>query len=661
MELSRFGEIRPSPDGAKAALSVTRIDRDKNNYTTAIWMVDRVSGDAHPFSAGPSDGAPAWSPDGKRLAFLSARGNDMEAQIYVMPATGGEARPVSAGLKGAGNLAWAPDGRSLTVIAWREEPEAETEVLWKAIEQAGAMPEDGRRSADLLMTARIKYRYDGVGYTDDRRRHVARITVGADPTEPTFLTGGPFDVSDYAWHPDGSRMTYVRAETGRRDELWDTGLYELEIASGEARRMSSPGGIVAGLAWSPNGRHLAIVGEDHAVGPATEMGVFVMDAHEGRSRRLAPEFDRPVSGLLGDTGVIGDAMPITWDADSAGLTVLILDGGNVIPHHFSLAGGMPKPLVPPGFTGNVSHIAGAYPHYWAIVESSSRPAEVHLLVAGEEPRRLTDIQTTRIQHWNPVEYRTVTYRHPDGTAIEAFVALPPTFQEGTRYPLMLMVHGGPHGAYGHSFDHEPQYYAASGRIVLMVNPRGSSGYGQHFAAACVNDWGGGAYQDIMAGVDALIERGWVDPARMAVNGISYGGYMTSWIVTQTDRFACAVPEMIVYDLVSMWGTSDIGWYFIEVEGAGSPWEDREAIWAHSPAAYADHVTTPTLLIEGELDFRCPVSQGEEFYTALKRRAVKTRLVRLQGASHMAAWIGAPRQRLARKALIEAWLTEHGVV
>jgi dipeptidyl aminopeptidase/acylaminoacyl peptidase len=165
----------------------------------------------------------------------------------------------------------------------------------------------------------------------------------------------------------------------------------------------------------------------------------------------------------------------------------------------------------------------------------------------------------------------------------------------------------------------------------------------------------------MAGVDALIERGWVDPGRMTVNGISYGGYMTSWIVTQTDRFACAVPEMIVYDLVSMWGTSDIGWYFIEVEGAGSPWEDREPIWAHSPAAYADHVTTPMLLIEGELDFRCPVSQGEEFYTALKRRAVKTCLVRLQGASHMAAWIGAPRQRLARKALIEAWLTKHGGV
>ena len=274
---------------------------------------------------------------------------------------------------------------------------------------------------------------------------------------------------------------------------------------------------------------------------------------------------------------------------------------------------------------------------------------------------MTDIQTTHLKAWNAVEYRSLTYTRPDGTAVQAFVALPPDFQEGTRYPLMLMVHGGPHGAFGHAFSHEEQFYASSGRIVLMVNPRGSTGYGQAFSAACVNDWGGGDYADIMAGVDHLIERGWVDPARMAVNGISYGGYMSSWIVTQTDRFACAVPEMIVYDLVSMWGTSDIGWYFTETEGAGSPWENRDHVWKHSPAAHAHNVKTPTLLIEGELDFRCPISQGEEFYTALKRHGVETRLVRLQGASHIAAFTGKPRQRLARKAIIEAWLKQHGVM
>jgi dipeptidyl aminopeptidase/acylaminoacyl peptidase len=194
----------------------------------------------------------------------------------------------------------------------------------------------------------------------------------------------------------------------------------------------------------------------------------------------------------------------------------------------------------------------------------------------------------------------------------------------------------------------------------MVNPRGSSGYGQDFAALCVGDWGGGDYADIMAAVDHAIGQGWVDPARMAVNGISYGGYMTSWILTHTDRFACAIPEMLISNLVSMFGQSDISYYMMEFEGPGTPWAGAQHLWQHSPLAHVLGASTPTLLIQGEADYRCPIGQAEELFVSLRRLGVEAVLARLEGASHIVSHIGPPSQRLVRLRLIEAWLADHGV-
>ncbi len=655
--LTRLGPGRLSPDRRHIALALTTADRERNTYQSRIVLVDAETGAVRPFTAGPLDSEPAWSPDGRRLAFLSRREGDEEPQVYVMPVDGGEAARVSRGLFGAADLAWVPDGSAVTVLAWREQSEAETEDLWAAVKEAGALPADGPRTADVILTARLKYRYDGIGYTRDRRRHVARIALGGDG-EAEWLTSGNFDVWAYAWHPGAGRLAVVQGVTGERDELWNTEVVEWTTKEGEFRPLCRLGGLISALSWSPRGDRLALVGEDERYGPATDPHLWLWDDERKTLQELLPDLDRPVgAGLLGDT-VPMSRPSLAWDADGDGLALTIGDAGSVVPCHVRLSRPQAERLVPPDWVGNCAALEGGDGRWWAVMDDSDKPAELYRLTTKAAPERLTDIQTSLVAAWEPAPYQSIRFAGADGLLIEAFVVRPA--ESADPAPVMLLVHGGPHGQYGRTFSYEAQYHAAQGRVVVMVNPRGSSGYGQAFSRGCVNDWGGGDYQDIMAGVDAVIARGWGDPKRMAVGGISYGGYMTSWIITQTDRFACAVPEMLLADLTSMWGTSDIGWFLMEAEAGGSPLDGGEGLWKHSPLAYAHRCKTPALIIQGEEDFRCPMGQGEELYTALRRQGVEAVLVRLQGASHIAAFMGPPRLRLARRALIERWLARHGV-
>ncbi len=661
--IRRVGVPKPSPDGARVVFALAHVDADENRYRSELWLYSRASGEARAFTSGPSDASPAWSPDGSAIAFLGVRGDDQEPQVYLLPVGGGEARRLSSGLKGAGQLAFRPDGRAVTVTAWKDEAEDDTADLWRAIEEAGALPKEGARTQDVRMSARVKYRADGVGYADDRRRHVAQVEVGDAPAEAKWLTTGAYDVMQYAWHPGGTRLAFMRGHTGKLDEYWDTGVYEVDTAAGsEARRIAYPGGRIGGFAWSPDGARLALIAEDQSLGVATDQRLWLCDPSDGSLTRLASDLDRPFGpGMFGDSAPFPERADIAWDPDGQGLCVQVQDEGSVYPVHVRLSDGRRTRLVPESFRGNCASVARAPDAYWSAVDSSDRPAEVcEIPLSGGEPIRRTDVNTSALAAWEARPFESIRFTSPDGTAVQAFVAKPPDFAEGKRHPLLLLVHGGPHGMFGHSFEHEVLHHASEGRVVLMVNPRGSYGYGQAFTHACVDDWGGGDFQDIMAGVDEVVRRGWVDPARMAVNGISYGGYMSSWILTHTDRFACAIPEMLVSDLVSMAGTSDIGWFLGRDEAGGTPLDGGRGLWAHSPLSSVQGATTPTLIIEGEVDYRCPIGQGEELFMALRWQGVEAVLVRLQGASHVAAWTGAPRQRLARKALIQGFLTRHGV-
>ena len=668
-----ISDVGVSPDESKVSFTVTSADCEQDKYPSEIWLHDKKTNEASPLTRGHSDTAPRWSPDGKHLAFLSAR-DGKASQVFVIPVTGGEAQQLSCNLEGASDLAWSPAGDAICVLAARLEPEDSTRDLRKAL----ADEEDGptgfsrkQPETELRVYDRLKYRFDGAGYTDDRRQHLHLLQVdtflcSADPTPAKGrpLTRGPFDVEAFDWHPDGDRIAYTTNldeeadRTGRRD------IWEVRIEDRKPRRLvRAPGGIL-GLAWAPDGQYLAYVGDDDSWGHATQNDLWLYEEASGSIANLTETFDGSVgSGLLGDVRSLSMKVTPAWSRDGETIFFTALERGNVAIYRVRVDGLKPAETenLLPELAGTAGNLSPGTEDLWFTGDSSARPSEIYRLPLQDncpEPEAKTQINASVMEEIQTQPYERIHYQGPDGLPIEGWICLPPDFDPEEKYPLVLYIHGGPHGSYGDVFSAEVQARAAAGRVILMTNPRGSGGYGQEFVSACVGDWGGLDYQDIMAGVDEVIARGFIDTERMAVTGISYGGYMTNWVITHTDRFAGAITEMCVSNLLSFYGTSDIGTHFLEFEIPGSIWDNPEKLWQHSPIQYIGNCTTPTLVIHGEHDWRCPIEQGEQVFASLRRRGIETSMIRFPGCSHLFSITGKPSLRLKRFRAMEAWFDRH---
>ncbi|GAC1447379.1 MAG: S9 family peptidase [Ktedonobacterales bacterium] len=649
-------EMRLSPDGRMVAVVLEGNDRNANERRAAIWLVD-LQGDApHRFTSGTGrDTSPRWSPDGSQLAFVSTR-EDGRAQLWVMRTDGGEAQRLTRMTYGVSDPFWSVDGQW---IGFRAEVREGHPLQCDKRDAAQQQAEHDSVDQPRLIT-RLQYRWDGKGYLEGRRQ-LFRVPV--DGGEPEALTSGDFDTSDPAMSPDGHSLAFVCDRDADRDANMTADLWVRDLATGAERRLTDGRCAVSAIAWSPRGEQLAFLAEpqitDHAY---RHVGLVVADLSTGATRNLLAETDSSAAPQL-----IGDltspaASPPVWSRDARWIYFLCERGGSVTVQRVP-AGGGPVQTVIDG-ERHIAQFALAPDERRLVALQSSPTTPLDLWVYNldtltnghpttEPERRLTDLNGGLLARRSLARLERFSVATDDGQRIDAWLARPAKPSTSSPAPLVLWIHGGPHGAYGHSFYTWLHLLTGRGYAVLFANPRGSTGYGESFGQGCDFDWGGGDYRDLMAVVDGAIARGGLDQQRLAVVGKSYGGYMTNWIVGQTDRFKAAVSIYSVTNLLSCFGTGDIDSVWAQGD-YGWPWEQEAFYRERSPITYAPRMTTPMRIIGAEEDYRCPISQSEELYVWLKKLGrAPVDFVRLPGASH--GTFATPRQRVRYNELILEWL------
>jgi dipeptidyl aminopeptidase/acylaminoacyl peptidase len=623
--LREVSDAQISPDGQWVTYTVRTASLKEDKNKERIWMVPAAGGEAIALSAeGVSSSHPRWSPEGKYIAFLSAR-NEGKTQVWLLNRLGGEAQQLTSTIQDVDDFSWSPDGRRLVLLLRDptvEELEAAKTTKNKEDKDASEKKDEAKKSAaeKPWVIDRLLFKHDEIGYLDHRRKHLYRFDL--ETKALVQITSGDFDDADAAWSPDGKLLAFSSNRTkpdpdaSYNSDIWVVSADNTNKGAQLTQITTNPG-TDAAPSWSPDGKWITYVTQldPNLFDYGTHL-IAVSPATGGPAKVLTRSFDRPGS----EPRFSPDGNYIYFIADddgtqnlcripAAGGEITRPIGGRLMLYDYSLSK-----------SGEIA----------AHIVTLDRPDEIYT-VPGGKLTRITHVNDALISQLQISAGEYVHFKSKDGTTVSGYLYKPLGYEAGKKYPTILRPHGGPVWAYYAEFEHLPQLLAANGYVVLFPNPRGSSGYGEPFCKAIYADWGNKDFQDDMAMVDYAIQQGIADPEKLAVGGWSYGGMSTDFIITQTTRFKAAISGAGTANIATMFGHDQ---YYRDYKAElGLPWEKRDVWERVSPFYRVQNITTPTLFMGGDIDWNVPIIGGEQMYQALKALGRATELVVYPGEYH----------------------------
>ena len=639
------GDARIHPNESRVAYVRRHIDREKDDYVSSIW----IWGDdrQRQYTSGPKDGSPRWSPDGRKLAFFSKRETEGNARLFVMDSDGGEALPFTSPDWEVSGLVWSPDGTRIAFLRSVPTDEFGVPSTDSADDVSEAKDPKKPKPAPTKITERLVFKADGIGFIQNRRRHIYVLDLESGNT--TQITDGDFHDDAPAWSPDGRHIAFA----SNRHEVWDPEIdhqiWEVPSAGGKLRQITIDRGDWAYPAYSPDGDRIALAG--HAITDELEVTGFARLWSVKRDGSdltdLTGESDLEVGNSVISDSYLETQEPFFWNADGIWFLGSTSRATNIYRCHEGIT------PVTDGLH-NVFDFTVAGQTIALTRSDLTHPGEIYLRDDQQKIRALTHVNDEYVDSVRMITPEPVTFKGAGGDDVHGWIMKP---SARSPRPLIIYIHGGPQAAYGNSFFHEMQVLAAEGFGVLLINPHGSGSLGEEWVSSIHGEWGSRDFEDFMRAADYTESLDWVDRDRIGVGGGSYGGYMTAWIIGHTDRFAAALAERSLVNMLSFVGTTDVpNWWAYAWRTTID--KDPMKLWSMSPIAYLAGMSTPTLVMHSENDHRCPIEQGEQLFTGLRKRGVPARFVRFPEESHGLSRGGKPSRRIERLNEITRWFERY---